>query len=171
MVLYRPGRLMSCSLAGDRGDPIPGVYLHIQASVSPRCLLWYWRSSWRSFDRCLTDTGAHHSASSAYGVSGGGAPPVLLLTVSLRPLALLCYAVLKVILQENPPIFKKSQKQQSPDRSPDSRQPYRSTSAEERYLVIGNMRVNYTYEGVYSQGTYLMIPVFLYCRAQLAHLP
>ena len=32
---------------------------------------------------------------------------------------------------------------------------------EDRYSLIGNMRVNYTYEEVYSQGTYLVIPVFL----------
>ena len=73
MVLYRPGRSCSCSLAGDRGDPVPGAYPHIQTSVPPRRLFRYWHSSWRSFDRCLSDTGALRSASSARGVSGGGA--------------------------------------------------------------------------------------------------
>ena len=32
---------------------------------------------------------------------------------------------------------------------------------EDRYFLIGIMRVNYTCEGVYSQGTYPVIPVFL----------
>ena len=35
---------------------------------------------------------------------------------------------------------------------------------EDRYSVIGNVRVNYTHEEVYSQGAYLVVLVFLKCR-------
>ena len=35
---------------------------------------------------------------------------------------------------------------------------------EDRYSPVGNMRVNYIYEEVYFQATYLVMLVFLSCR-------
>ena len=124
MVVYRPGQLCSCSLAGDRGDPIPGVYLHsrlafLLGACSGTGALPGALSTVMSQTLALSVVLPQPMVSLAVALS-----PVLLQTMSLRPFALLCCAVLKVILQENSSIFPKSQKQQSPDRSPGSRQPY-----------------------------------------------